>query len=271
MRILFVFALLFSINSVFGENQIKNKSEKVGENSVKTKRGIQLHSYPVYGHGYQRYTPYAKFPTIYKSPIATYAISPGNAFVHSFNVNYPKVFLSKPVIRPAIPPPILYHPKPVLPLPSVPIYANRYPVFVHSPAIVPKPIVPISTVPQFSSFIPAIPPHIHTVSPVAVPSVLPQPTLISQDGWKPISTTVPNGQHTHIHQPAVTVLPPLNPTQLSVPSQTQPHNNYYLPPGPSFQQDIAFAQPTGNFNCCMILISVYTTVFCKILRISWNR
>lgn len=234
MRILIVVVILLSIQLVCSDENVENEteskiSEEVEENSVKTKRGIHGYAsdlgYPLYGRTFTRYTPYARFPTVYKSPVASYALTPGNAIVHSYSVNYPRVFLPKPVIRPAIPaPPVLYHPKPI-----VPIYANRYPVFVHKPVVLQKPIIP--TVPQFSPFVPAIPPHIHSVNPIAVPSVLPQPTLVSQDGWRPIYSPLPNVQPTHINPPAVTVLPPSNP--LPTTSQTQAPNNYYLPPGPS--------------------------------------
>ncbi|XP_055309971.1 uncharacterized protein LOC129573486 [Sitodiplosis mosellana] len=254
MRILLVLIALVSISLVCGDERVENEtegkiSEETEESSVKTKRGIHGYAsdlgYPLYSRAFTRYTPYARFPTVYKTPVATYALTPGNAIVHSFNVNYPKVLLPKPVIRPAVVSPVLYHPKPILP--SVPIYANRYPVFVNKPVIVQKPIIP--TVPQYSTsaFIPAIPPHIHTVNPLAVPSVLPQPTLVSQDGWRPIFSALPNDQHTHINPPAVTVLPPSNP--LPTTSQTQTPNNYYLPPGPSIQHDSpGFSQSTEQYQ-----------------------
>lgn len=219
-KIVTLVIILISTNLVCSDNSAQNESEKVEENSVKTKRGIHGFGYPIYGHG-TPYT-YARFPTFY-------TLSPGKAIVHSFNVNYPK-----PFIRPAIPPPVLYHPKPILSLPSVPIYGNRYPYSY--PTIVHKPIVSIPTAPHFSTsaFAPAIPQHIN---PIAVH----QPTLVSQDGWTPISSSVPNVQHTHYNPPSVTVLPPLNPTH-----QQQTPNNYYLPPSSSGQQDISFTQPSGN-------------------------
>lgn len=195
---------VWAVNEIQSENKIK---DKVDENSVKTKRGIHGYAsrigYPIYGQGFTRYT-----------------LTPGNAVVRNVFVNYPKVF------RPAIPPPVLYHPKPILP-----IYANRYPVFVHRPpVIVQKPIVPV-----FPSSTSTFPPHIYTVNSIADPNVLPQPTLISQNGWKPIF------QHTHINQQQG--LPPL-PTS----SQSETPYNYYLPQSPSIQRDIGFSQSTDQYH-----------------------
>lgn len=236
MRLLLLVIILLSINLVYSDKNVEKTSGKVEESSVKTKRGINRYasdlSYPVYGRTFTRYIP------AYKSPVATYALTPGNAVVHSFNVNYPKVFLPKrPITIPT--PPILYHAKPILP--PVSIYANRYPVFVHKPVLVHKPIVPI--VPFIQQ------PHIHTVNP-SIPSVLPQPTLVSQSGWRPIFSALPNVQPTYINPPAVTVLPPSNP--LPTTSQTQTPNNYYLPPVPAIQHDsVGYTQSTGDcFQNC---------------------
>lgn len=212
MRLLLLLVILFSINSVYSDENVEidqKTSKDVDEISVKTKRGLPYNlGYPIYGRTFTRYIPSGipLIPNTYKNPVATYALTPGNAVVHSFNVNYPKKFL-----RPT--PPILYHAK--LPLPSVPIYANRYPIFVPKPVFVHKPILPIPVVPMNPS----------------IPSVLPQPTLVSQSGWRPIFSTLPNAQPAHINPPSVTVLPP------STTSQSQTPNNYYLPPLPAVQHE----------------------------------
>lgn len=226
LTILFLFSTVFCDTN--GENKsadgnlVKNERNII---STKTKRGIHgytsdLNYYSsVYG---PRYFPYAKFPGHYR-------ISPGNAIVQSYNVNYPKVILPK-VIRPAIPQPILIHSKPVLPpLPAAPVYANRYPLFINKP-VFQKPIVPIaSAVPQFVAPIhfPSSSPHIHTVNPITVSNIAPQPSL----EWRPIYSSVSNIPNS---PPAITVLPPLNPSHLSSgQSLSQMSKNYYLPPDPT--------------------------------------
>ncbi|XP_031624088.1 uncharacterized protein LOC116341271 [Contarinia nasturtii] len=259
MRLLLVTAVTFLFVTLV-YCSVENKSEdeksvKIEESSTKTKRGI--HGYGSGGFSYPlpvfgRYSPYARYP----GSVTNYALTPGNAVVHSFNVNYPKVIVSK--IRPAISPQILIQSKPVLP-----VYANRYPVFFQK-SIIQKPIASIVPVSQFSTpafissssphihtvntspsssphihtvnTIPSSSPHIHNVNPIAIPNNLPQPTLISQDGWRPVFSSVQNVQSNPINPPAVTVLPPLNPSHLSTgPSLTQMSKNYYLPPDPSEQ------------------------------------
>lgn len=224
MRLLFLVIILLSINFVFSDENVemdRKTLEEVEKTSVKTKRGIKGYASDMYGRTFTRYVPsYGDSPT--------YALTHGNAVIHSFNINYPKVFLTK---RPTTisTPSILYHTKPIFPQPS--IYANRYPVFVHKPVIVHKPLFP--TVPQFTTptFIPS------------TPSVLPQPTLVSQNGWRPIFSAAPNVRP--INPPAVTVLPPANP--LPTISQTQTPNNYYLPPVPAVQYDsVGYTQSTGD-------------------------
>lgn len=217
------------LNLVYCDQSAENTHEdtmlKIDENqnSVKAKRGIYAYtsgiglSVPAYGRGYTKYTPYAKFPGIYQNSIGpNYYLSPGSAHSHSINVNYPKLYVLKPVQK-SLP---------------VPVYANRFPVFhLQKPA------------PQI---IPTIP-HIHTVNPIAFPNILPQSTLISQDGWKP---SVPN------HIPAVTILPPVGgPPQL--PGLTHSQNNYYLPSEP-IQQNIGshgkYFQQLSINNTTFILI-----------------
>lgn len=208
MRIVTVAIAFFAfINLVYGEDGRSIKIEQ-NVNSVKTKRGIHgfssglRYSIPYYA---ERYTPYAKFPGIYKGPISpTYTLNPGNAVTHSFNVNYPKVFIPRPAITP-----VLYHAKPILPAPSVPIYATSFPIF--------QPTV-IHRVPLPSSSLPHIHYNIQSVSPI------PQPNLISQDGWRPIFSSVPSVI------PSSTILPPSISPQITTSGGTQPPNNYYLPP-----------------------------------------
>lgn len=230
MRLLLVTVLIASLLCIAScDESVENESKdsKVEENSVKKKRSY---------HGF--YGPYTRYTSIFKTPVSTYALTPGNAIVHSFNVNYPKVFLPKPVARPILPPPVLYHTKPTLSIPSVPIYANRYPVFVQSPVVYQK---PFSTLPS-PAFIPSAP-----AIPPSYPGFLPQST---SDGWRPIYSSAPYFPHTHINQPSNTVLPPLNPTHLPAPSQTQTPNNYYLPPSQSIQQQ----DPQTAGNICLHII-----------------
>lgn len=247
MRIVIV-VIVFSIIFVCSGENIKSESESKSENgqsmkaeedvnSAKTKRGIHALNYPIptYGHSYAGY---ARFPGLYRNKIISpYVISPGNAITHSFNVNYPRTYIPRPVIRPAIAPPVLINTKPILPVSPVPLYANRFQVF--QPAIVQKPIVHFT-----------IPPHIHhnihAVNPITLPNVPPQPTLISQNGWRPIFAAMPS--NTHINQPSVTILPPLNTPQPALSGTTQTPNNYYLPPKSVRHEIATHAAALGLFD-----------------------
>lgn len=257
-------------------SSLDNKTEKAEENtnSVKTKRGIFNHAIP-YGHNYVSYSPYAKFPGIYKGfNSLSYALTPGNAVVHSYNANYPKIYVPKPSLRPIIPPPLLVHSKPILPISSVPIYAKRFPVFfqksvlLHRPQFVPPP------------FVPAIPSNIPPLNPIpiSIPNVLPQSAFISQNGWKPVFSTVQSVQTPSlVNPPAVTVLPPF--ASSSSPSQiTGSHapNNYYLPPdstfhsvGPQLQtfRDNGLSHSNGNL---LVFSSRILIVNLKNLHFRWN-
>lgn len=202
-------------------SSLDNKTEKAEENtnSIKTKRGIFNHAIP-YGRNYVSYSPYAKFPGIYKGfNSLSYALTPGNAVVHSYSANYPKIYVPKPSLRPIIPPPLLVHSKPIFPISSVPIYAKRFPVFSQ--------FVP-------PAFVPAIPSNIPPLNPIpiSIPNVLPQSTLISQNGWKPVFSTV---QSVQTPSPAVTVLPPFaSPSSSSQITGSHAPNNYYLPPDSTY-------------------------------------
>lgn len=232
-----------SVNEKPNEVQ-QNQNIGTNENSVKAKRGIHgfaglryLPPAPAYsGLNYIRHTPYHSFPgRIYTRPGGPgYTLAPGNAVVHSYNANFPRVIYPRPVLRPAIPaplpPPVFIQPKPIVP--SVPVYTHRYPVFV------PKPIVPISppvtqfAVPNFVSTIPS--PHVHAAHPVPVPvplpfhgGVLPQSTIIAQNGWKPLYS-IPNPQPA----PAVPFFPAHNHLNLASSSHPPRPSNYYLPADP---------------------------------------
>lgn len=226
-----------SAAAITGDDKSTTKVDENAENTVKTKRGIHIASgltYTVPPSSYSRYNPYARFPGIYRAynPIASfnphYVLTPGNAVVHSFSATYPRLYLPpKPVLRPAIPSPVLV-PRPV--------YANRYPVFVPKPGVIPRPIVPVSNVPQFS--VQSTPPHIHTTvsapGHIAFPSNAQPPTFIGQNAWRPSLSPVPSAQQT----PSLTVLPPFNSANLASSNLIQRPNNFYLPANP-LQQDVA--------------------------------
>lgn len=266
MRQLLLVSLAFialAINLVGGDESVDNSSKDSDKseenlNTVKTKRGIYNHAIP-YGHNYVSYSPYAKFPGIYKGLNAPgFTLTPGNAVIHSYNVNYPKIYVSKPAIRPIIPPPspLLFHPKPILPVSSASIYAKRFPVFVQKSVYVHRPqVAPHFTVPPF---VPAIPAPVHSVP---ISNTLPQSTLISQDGWKPVFSAVHSVQNpSFISPPAVTVLPPFptsnSPSQPTGSSLAHTPNNYYLPPDQSLHgvgpqshtlSDDGLSHANGNF------------------------
>lgn len=228
------------VNEKSNEVQQQNQNFESNPNSIKTKRGI--HGFaglrylpPAYsGVNYIRHTPYSSFPgRIYTRPAGpSYTLAPGNAVVHSYNANFPRVLYPRPVLRPA------------LPAPPVPVYTHRYPVFVQKPFVVPKPIVPLPPVTQFAvpNFLSTIPsPHVHSAHPVPVPvpfplqggvGVLPQSTIISQNGWKPFYSSIPSSS----------TVPSLFPSHshLNLASPSHPHrpSNYYLPADPLPAHDI---------------------------------
>lgn len=249
---IFTICLVFCDQNV-QKSSVSEKSNDVQQSvdSIKTKRGI--HGFAGYrylppalpqysGINYIRHTPYSSFPgRIYTRPSGpAYAITPGNAVVHSYNANYPRIIFPRPVLRPSFPaplpppppPPVFFQPRPI---PSVPIHTHRgYPVFV------PRPIVPLPPVTQFAvpNFVSTIPPHIHTTHsvPFAPPlqgGVLPPSTLISQNGWKPLYSSIPS-----ISSPSPASTVPFFPAHahnhLNLPSSSHPHrpSNYYLPADP---------------------------------------
>lgn len=273
MRQLLFVSLAFialAINLVSGDQSVEKSSidsDKSDENSnsLKTKRGIYNHAIP-YGHKYVSYTPYAKFPGIYKGfNTPGFTLTPGNAVIHSYNVNYPKIYLPRPAIRPIIPPPsppLLFHSKPILPVSSAPIYAQRFPVFVQKSVYVPP--APHFTVP---SFVPAVPASIRPLNPITISNTLPQSTLISQDGWKPVFSAHDAQNPLFVNPPAVTVLPPFptsnSPSQLAGSSLGHTPNNYYLPPDQSLHgveshphtlTNDGLSHANGNFSYLYVYI-----------------
>lgn len=252
--ILIVITAILAASLVCGENtsepneSVAKNAVKIDENvnTVKTKRGITyLPPYP----SYSRYnpSPYSRFPGFYRNPYnpfaPTYALTPGNAVVHSYSASYPKVYVSKPVYRPAIPPPILVH-KPLFSqsVPSIPVYANRYPVFVPKPAVISKPIVPVSTVPQYtvSNFVPTNSLPVGVPASPSVPITFPQQpsnTLISPNGWRPVYTSVPSVQAAPINPPTASILPPFSSSNLVASNIPQRPSNFYLPVGQSTLRD----------------------------------
>lgn len=249
---------------------VEEKSNAVQQNpeSVKTKRGI--HGYaglrylppaPAYsGLNYFRHSPYASFPgRIYTRPGGlAYAITPGNAIVHSYNANYPRIVFPRPVLRPAIPapipPPVLFQPKPIVPIvPQIPVYTHRYPsIYAQRPFVVPRPIVPLPPVtPQFAvpNFVPTnpVPLPVPVPLPLQAGGVLPQPSLVSQNGWKPLYTSTAN---IPIAPSASTVpyVPSHSHLNLASSSHSQRPSNYYLPVDPPAHDIVAHSSNDAHLS-----------------------
>lgn len=243
-----------SVNQKSNEVQ-QNQNFDSNQNSIKTKRGIHgfaglryLPPAPAYsGLNYFRHTPYHNFPgRFYTRPAGpSYTLAPGNAVVHSYNANFPRVIYPRPVLRPSIPaplpPPVFIQPKPIVP--SVPVYTHRYPVFV------PRPIAPLPPVTQFSvpNFVPSFPsPHFHAAHPVPVPAPVPLPfhggvvqpsTIISQNGWKPLYSSIPSIPSPQ-PAPAAPFIPAHSHLNLASSSHPQRPSNYYLPADPLPAHDV---------------------------------
>lgn len=258
-----VITVILATSLVYGEKSAKTKpidtkSVRIDENTntVKSKRGITyLPSYP--SHVRYSQSPYSRFPGIHRNPFnpfaPSFALTPGNAVIHSYSASYPK-YVPKPVFRPAIPPPPppVFAPRPIIPVSAGSVYSNRYPVFVPRPqSVIPRPIVPVSNIPQFSvpNYVSSIPTHSVPVPypvPVSAPSPVPvafpssinsQSQFIAQNGWKPFYQ--PNIQAPSAHQPSVSILPPYTSANLANAQIPQRPAHYYLPAGPSASQDVA--------------------------------
>lgn len=259
----FLWIVTFTIltaSLTFGDRGVQSdenkKSIKFEENvkSPKAKRGIR------YAYSPRFRAPYSL--GYFKNPFSpTYAITPGNAVVHSYNVNYPKVYTQRLLSRPAFlppPAPAALLPKPIVPVPSVPFYANRYPIFVQKPFGIPKPIVPVPSITQFTmpNLFSNIPPHIHATNPLQIPLPVPnsfvnvvQPLpLFSQNGWKPVHSPISGVQSVPINSPTVTILPPIGSLNVATSSLTHRPNNYYLPPDPSAIKDVTTHSFSDEFS-----------------------
>lgn len=267
---------VISANNAHADENTQDISVKIEESaeqsdnkveSVKQKRGIiGGYGYPVptVGLHFQKYSPYARFPGVHRGLSGSYALTPGTASVQSYSVTYPKAYYSKSVLPPAAHPRVVYHSHPRTYYPSV--YANRYP-------FVPKPVSFVPTPTFAAAPIPAFVPHQHShthvhpviatnpfaVQPQFVPNVLPVsapapvfpqsqvPTLISQNGWRPViqpsaipqvpvypQASIPQtpiASHVphvpQVNRPSISVLPPL----AAAGSGNTPNvNNFYLPP-----------------------------------------
>lgn len=258
----FTNCLVICDQSVRTTSSLNEKSNNVQPNSdsIKTKRGIHgfgglryLPPAAAYsGHNFIKHSPYSSFPgRIYTRPSGpAYALTPGNAVVHSYNAHYPRIY---PRLRPSIPAPLPPLPPPpvfIQPKPIVPIYTNRYPVFVQKPFVVPRPIVPLPPpVTQFAvpNFVSTFPSHIHTPNTLPIPAPVPFPlqstSIISENGWKPLYSPIPN-----IPNPLPPSTIPLAPHSHLAPSDPpQRPNNYYLPADPLPVHDVT-AHSTNHEN-----------------------
>lgn len=266
--------LMLSIGNAHADESTKDISVKIEESakqsnvnnnteSVKHKRGIVSgYGYPIPTHGltYQKHSPYARFPGVHRTLGGSYALTPGTASIQSYSRTYPKAIYSKSIAHPHV----IYHSHPRAYYPTV--YANRYP-------FIPRPVSVIPTPTFAAAPIPAIHPHSHAhvhpfiatnsfaIQPQIIPNVLSVsppapavfspaqvPTLISQNGWRPViqSDTVPQlpvfpqasipqtpivpqvPQVPHVvPRPSISVLPPLS---ASGTGNTPNVNNFYLPP-----------------------------------------
>lgn len=213
-----VYCETISVNEKSNEVQ-KNQNFESNQNSIKTKRYAGLRYLPpaYSGLNYIRHTPYSSFPGRFRP---AYTLAPGNAVVHSYNANFPRILYPRPILRPALP-----APPPIVP--SIPVYTHRYPVFVQKPFVVPKPIA----VPNFVSTISS--PHVHTAHPVPFPlqgdvGVLPTSSIIPPNGWKPLYSSIPS-----VASPppvsAVPFFPSHSHLNLAPSTHPQRPSNYYLP------------------------------------------
>lgn len=218
--------------------------------STKTKRGIFNLGYggihpglqyafaqpphaPVLTYGLSKpflVSPYAKFPGLVKGLVPSptliqppqFAITPGDAVVSSYNVNYPRypILPQKPILFgstlprpliPTVPTTVVVPQKPIIPV-AVPAFSNHVPLFSPKPPFTPT-----------YSFVPSIPaaPAAFPIQPQIIPIPLPaQPPTVStipatttfftntqSDPWRPVIVANPTPTTT-FNRPAISLLPP---------------------------------------------------------------
>lgn len=239
-----------------------NSSVTPSSTTTKTKRGILNYGYgnglvysvPSHAHGYAVglppkpwiTTPFAKFPGIYRNiipgpsivqpAVPNFVLSPGDATVTSYNVNFPRhpIVAHRPYFfgPPALPKPLLPTPsfvipqKPIIPV-AVPAFNNQFPVIgkpISTPTytIIPggPSFLPGGHVhPQFIPIhLPHQPPTISTIPATTIP--LPGTTIITNthlppvnsasDPWRPIIVTQSPAATpiTPFQRPSISLLPP---------------------------------------------------------------
>lgn len=255
----------------------------INDETIKQKRGIIGHSAfpytPVPSIGLHRY-PIAK--------VAQYHITPGSAASYSYSINYPKVLHPRPFYRHAflpapapypvhapapypvhapapVPSPVLFHNRPILQAPApahIPfsLYGERYPVLAHKPI---TPIeAPFSYAPPVvhSNILPPVNSDAFGLRPHIIPNAIPHSTIVSQDGWRPLSTPI----HTptisvHSAKPAINILPPIATQHSAGGGLVQRPSNFYLPVDtPQFQDATphsheALIHADGSLSFCYFL------------------
>lgn len=196
-RVIFLLAVLrtFSCEQQVQEiasNESENKDVENESNnvpSVKNKRGIIGYplSYSVpspYAHSHAHaYHRNLLIPPLHRIP-AGYALTPGGATVHSFNVNYPRynfiqpkpvVPIARPVLVPSVGLPPVVFPTKQLPLPIIP-HLHRFPAIVPRPFAFHKSVVPFFPAP--------VTPHITPIAPV--PPVTPVVHSVPTTHFNPV-------------------------------------------------------------------------------------
>lgn len=193
-------------------------------------------------------TPFAKYPGIYRNVIPgpsivqpavpNFVLSPGDAAITSYNVNFPRhpIVAQRPFFfgPPALPKPLLPTPsfvipqRPIIPV-AVPAFTNQFPVIakpIPTPTytIIPggPSILPTGHVhPQFIPIhLPHQPPTVSTIPATTIPlpgttiitnTHLPPPVSSATDPWRPIIVTHQTPAATPItpfQRPPISLLPP---------------------------------------------------------------
>lgn len=200
--------------------------------------GLQYHLPASTGYAYAAkpyYTPVVKYP-VFKTYAATplhhhhvhayaprpqYSLHHGGASVSSYNVNYPRYPLYRPVLK--VPTTTFLKPT----LHSAPGFAPLAPVAPLAPILPPKPIIPIAYNPVLPTAVrPIAYPQPAVFNPQILAGLNPQlipvsvsngavftnyptlaPTPIASSAWKPIAVpTVPT--HFNVQRPSISILPP---------------------------------------------------------------
>lgn len=296
ITVLLLLSVVFSLavahkseeSSAEAETDLDNQESSHAPQTAQRRHGIfpsgsalHYHQPATTGYAYAAksyYTPVVKYP-VYKTYAAAatplhqhvhayarpqYSLHHGGASVSSYNVNYPRYPLYRPVLKAVVP---QYHPTTYLKptVHSAPGFFAPAPIAPVAPIIPQKPIIPIAFNPVLPT---AARPFVYPQQAVFNPSILaglnPQlipvsvsndavfanyptlaPTPIAPSAWKPIAA--PTFPTTIVQRPSISILPPLGAPSSTVATFADPifqgHHHQFAQHVPSTAVSVSASTP----------------------------